>query len=218
MFPILSITNFFKEPDKIRNWALSLDYKPAENGEWPGIRSKALHELDEDLANSFFSKFLSTYYNFHLGDDVKFNVQAHFQKLVPHEFQRCNQGWTHMDSNTVLAGLVYLTPEPDSNSGTSLFKLKDGKDTLVDSSIKTEFYLNKTTDLESYASQLEEYNNRFEETHRFQNNFNTLISYPGDYYHRANNFGDGERLTLVFFIEQISAPYVPLEKVDLFNL
>jgi hypothetical protein len=217
LFPVLSISKFFKEPDKIRDWALSLDYTSSETGDWPGVRSKALHEIDAEWADVFFSKFLSSYYNFHLGDDVRFNVQAHFQKLTPHKNQRCNQGWTHMDNNTVLAGLVYLTPNANKDAGTSLFVLDEGKDAVIDSKIKQDFYLGKEVDLERYTSALEEYNSRFTETTRFVNNYNTLISYPGDYYHRANNFGDGERLTLVFFIEQLSAPYVPLEKVDSFK-
>ena len=217
MFPVLSIPHFFKEPDQVRDWALSLDYEPSEHGDWPGLRSKALHEIDPDWTNAFFSKFLSVYYNFHLGDDVNFNVQAHFQKLTPYENQLCNQGWTHMDNNTVLAGLVYLTPNANKDAGTSLFILDKNKDSIIDSNIKRNFYLGKDNDVEKYVCALEEYNSRFIETTRFVNNYNTLISYPGDYYHRANNFGDGERLTLVFFIEQLSAPYAPLEKTDLFN-
>ena len=216
MFPVLSIPNFFKEPDQIRDWALSLDYTPSKTGDWPGVRSKALHEIDDEWANTFFSKIFSAYYNFHLGDDVRFNVQAHFQKLTPHENQKCNQGWTHMDNNTVLAGLVYLTPNASKDAGTSLFTLNDDRDSFIDSDIKRNFYLGKDVDLEKYTNALEEYNSRFTETTRFVNNYNTLISYPGDYYHRANNFGNGERLTLVFFVEQLSAPYVPLEKVNSF--
>ena len=46
IFPILCQDDFFDNPDEIREYALSLDYKSDENGHWPGVRTRPLHEIN----------------------------------------------------------------------------------------------------------------------------------------------------------------------------
>ena len=37
-FPTTCVDNFFKYPDEIRRFGLSLDFKPEPQGMWPGTR------------------------------------------------------------------------------------------------------------------------------------------------------------------------------------
>jgi hypothetical protein len=63
-FYSLSIDNFFKNPDFVRKWALSLDFKSDINGRWPGERSQLIGDIDLNLNNLIISKIFSCYVNF----------------------------------------------------------------------------------------------------------------------------------------------------------
>ena len=47
-YPITIIDNFFDDPDAIVELANSLDYYAPETGNWPGVRTKRLHECGEN--------------------------------------------------------------------------------------------------------------------------------------------------------------------------
>ena len=59
IFPILCQDDFFDNPDEIREYALSLDYKSDENGHWPGVRTRPLHEINPKLATEVLVKVFS---------------------------------------------------------------------------------------------------------------------------------------------------------------
>ena len=46
------VDNFFKNPDKIVEFANKLEYSPDKIGKWPGVRSDPLSHIDTDL-NSY---------------------------------------------------------------------------------------------------------------------------------------------------------------------
>ena len=39
MYPTMCIDNFFKNPQKVKEFALSLKYIDCDNGRWPGART-----------------------------------------------------------------------------------------------------------------------------------------------------------------------------------
>ena len=48
-----------------------------------------------------------------------------FQKIKPFskdKFDSTNKGWVHTDEDALFAGVVYLNPKPDPDSGTSIYK------------------------------------------------------------------------------------------------
>ena len=51
-FGTTCIDDFFKYPNAIRKYANSLEYSPDEAGKWPGVRTKSLHLLDENLQHN----------------------------------------------------------------------------------------------------------------------------------------------------------------------
>ena len=44
------VDNFFEDPDKIREFALSLNFN--EDGDYPGYRTKELAKIDQNLYHS----------------------------------------------------------------------------------------------------------------------------------------------------------------------
>ena len=48
-FSTVCIDDFFKYPNAICKYANSLEYSPDEHGRWPGVRSKSVQLLDENL-------------------------------------------------------------------------------------------------------------------------------------------------------------------------
>ena len=48
-FPTLIIDNFFDDPDKVVEYANTLEFLPSELGEWPGKRSEELWMTNPEL-------------------------------------------------------------------------------------------------------------------------------------------------------------------------
>ena len=60
-YPTVIVDNFFKNPDIIREFALSLPYERNKKGTWPDRRSPLLHEVNEPFVKSMARKILSVY-------------------------------------------------------------------------------------------------------------------------------------------------------------
>ena len=212
IFHSLSVDNFFKNPDFIRKWGLSLDFKPDVEGRWPGERSQKIGDIDLDLNNSILSKIFSCHFNFKFEKMKWEHSSITFQKIkkfsnVKDDIR--NIGWIHKDNDFNFAGLIYLTPNMNVNSGTSLYNLKkefENKKNLNQSQ-KIKLYKDKEYNEKIYKKQLLLNNNMFVEKTRYYNIYNRMISYDAQEYHGANNFyneKDDERLTMVFFVKDVS--------------
>ena len=117
--------NFFSNIEKIRNIALTLKfYSPTEiesRVNWRGFRTKELSTFKNELlieSKNFIldeitkkfklkNPFIETF--FHLTYDDTKNTLDNFD----------NDKW-HQDHNYTHAGVVYLTPNPPTKSGTSI--------------------------------------------------------------------------------------------------
>lgn len=117
MYPIV-VDNFFDDPDSIRNYALSLEYRPRNSDDgWLGYRcfttdetfSKTLtHKIHQFIPES--SHIDPFYYLFHYSlEETK--------KTSPYNFDDYK---VHSDFCD-FAGLVYLYPNPPENMGTSFY-------------------------------------------------------------------------------------------------
>lgn len=221
------VDNFFDNPDLIREFALSLEMNPSQDGSWPGLRSKSLHEINNEFHQSILLKILSIYYDLKYADISWGSGKAFFQSIPKYKgSDSINKGWVHMDNGDELAGLIYLTPDANPDSGTSLFKIKDEfKETYVPfarSPDKHNFYTDRKISDKNYINSLEKHNNQFQETVRFQNLYNRLISYDANELHKANGFdSEKNRLTLVVFIKDIKNDHMkrsPMKRIqDKFN-
>jgi len=204
-YPITVINDFYLNPLDIRAFALkqkfSFRHEITENiPVYPGSRTQDLFNLDENLYHKICEKFTSVFHNFK-HDQIRWSIATSFQSVTEeYEF-----GIIHQDTDTVFAGVLFLTPEAPLNSGTSLFK--ENK------------YFNK----ENYINALQENDNRFkknqavnpeyhkmfDEVIKVNNVFNSLIIYEGHHYHAANHFFgktlETSRLTQVFFVKRLDA-------------
>lgn len=236
-FPSMCVDDFFNAPDQVRNYALSLDFSK-QPGNYPGLRTLPIHEIDKEFFNEFCLKLFSIFFNYNV-ENIGWEVNAYFQKIYPYSEDRnslLNSGWYHEDSgNCFAAGVVYLNPDANLDSGTTIGKL-NGK--IYDPSLydlRNKFYLNmrpshkyissskdnifycdqECPDIDIYQSLLLQHNNGFDKTLEFKNIYNRMIFYDTAHFHKETNFFAHEnepRLTLVFFVTKIDCGDAPIEK------
>jgi len=223
-FPLTIIDDFYKDPDYIREYALSLDYTPSTNGDWPGLRTEPLANINPKLFELFGNKILSLFFDLD-NINIECDIVTGFQKiypLSPEKYDIKNTGWIHLDQESVLSGVIYLNPEPEENSGTSFYKLKNGE--IDDGTQNTKFlhYSNSTNfNEEDYIKEKTNFDNKFIETIRVENQYNRLIIFEDGIYHGVPSYfstKNDPRLTQVFFISSIqSSAKSPLLKMKQFT-
>ena len=215
-FPVV-VDNFFNDPEELLKLGKSLSKEII--GYQPGLRSKQLWEVDGDLYSTILQKILTCYYDL---DYVSLNWAA--SNMCFHEIDRFsedkndirNKGWKHQDGNVAVAGLIYLTPDIDPDSGTSLWTLKPNVNINITANSyfdqnKRTWYLDDGTpsDGEEYVKSYLEQQELLIEKMRFQNVFNRMIMYDSMEWHGANSYyhedGKDPRLTLAFFITGIES-------------
>ena len=224
-FQIQLVDNFFDKPEEIVKFANSLEYKIDSKGFWPGKRSEELHINHNQFFNSFLTKLFALFFDYKYTELSWSNVGMYFQKnctFDPKDKNNIlNTGLIHQDGEFPLVGLVYLTEDADVNAGTSIMlpnKRYESNSELAERKIvlykKSQEKLLKS-DLEDYKKLILDTNKNFEESVRFNNIFNRLITYSGQDFHKCNSFYSGkkERLTLVFFVKKIQTnAYPPLQR------
>tara|TARA_R110002012_G_scaffold175359_2_gene340199 strand:+ start:1172 stop:1891 length:720 start_codon:yes stop_codon:yes gene_type:complete len=226
------VDSFLKTPDKIREYALSLEYKPADNFSFPGTRSENLESLNPQFKKDFITKVLKIYCPEGTAEQASYKKSlVYFQKhhLYSEDKHKAeNKGWIHQDHDLFnsIAGVVYLTPDADLECGTSLYRAKDKRVTASDWN-RTEFETQKYNllrynklDKDNYRKAHKDWQGRFEETVRINNVYNRLIAYSSTEYHSINKYqvSDKERLTIVFFIQNIKGIPIPKLKLSSDNL
>jgi hypothetical protein len=220
-FPAV-VDNFFSEPDIIRKWVNDLPMQKTLEGQWPGYRSPALHTIDSHFSNTLILKALSTYFNLRYENFTWEDSNVSFSVIEPYDTNKDsskNKGWVHIDTNSDVAGVIYLTPNADLNSGTSLYQPKPEfeKDISFFKQYeeKKAFYGDGKISDKDYITAIENFNNKFTETVNVKNVYNRMIIYDSRIFHKANNFitGDTNRLTLVFFVKGLKIDKKPLSKI-----
>jgi hypothetical protein len=208
--PAMCVDEFYSDPDKIREFALSQTYYPSDTGNFPGSRTNGLQTLDEKLYKNFCNKLFSLFFDLEQ-TDVRYQVNTSFQLVQPMHLDPNspkNLGWVHVDDNTIFAGVIFLTPDIDLNCGTSIFKLVD-ESKLDKSDSKSRFYKDGT-DLH-YDERLQMHRSAYVETIRFNNIYNRMICFDMESAHSVNNYYSSKepRLTQAFFVEKIEADVYP---------
>jgi len=225
-FNPICIDGFFKNPNFIRDWALKLPKEKQIDGHWPGLRTQPLHLIDKNLTITLLLKILSAYFDLRYENVSWQKSNVTFQLIEPYSSNKNNiknKGWIHQDDCVDLAGLIYLTPNADLDSGTSLFNLKKEYENnffyFANNPEKQSLYTDLNFNEEVYEKSYEERSKKFDEKINFSNIYNRLIMYDGKEFHRANNLDTGqrERLTLVFFIEGISNDFLPIDRINNFE-
>ena len=219
-FPVI-VDDFFNDPKALVDFGKSLPKEDEERQ--PGRRSRTLWEIDSNLCRAIILKIVSCYYDLDYSDFVWGNSILKFQEIPRFSENKNdvrNKGWIHQDpSNDLyqLAGLIYLTPDIDPDSGTILYNLKSDKANkeFKDGHYGGDLWTNANIDIEKYTKSHTEHEEFFFEKLRVYNIFNRLIMYDTSVWHRATNYynGDGKdaRLTLGFFIGGLND--IPMKRI-----
>jgi hypothetical protein len=202
-YPITVVDHFYENPDEIRKFALSQSFEYCHQIKdisytFPGSRTQDLSIIHPELFQKVCHKLTSLFHNFE-HDVLRWQITTCFQSVTK-DFER---GVIHHDANTVFAGVLYLTPEPSKNSGTTLYK--EGKSfdqSKYEAALKANddrFKKNQPVDTS--------YHDMFDEIVTVQNVYNSLIFYEGHHHHSANEFFgntlETSRLAQVFFCNRV---------------
>jgi hypothetical protein len=216
IIPVSIVDNFLNNPDSIRNWALTQEFIPDPKGQWPGLRTKPLYEINPELAESITFKYFNLFFNLYT-DESKWVVDSRFQIITGNS----GQGWVHQDSDSRLTGIIYLTPNPDPESGTSIYQIINSAHPPRASELtqtKIRQYLGEITKEEAEADRIK-LNEHYTETVRVNNVYNRLITFDAHLPHAAHDyFGntlDNSRLTLVLFVKKLYTDQTPISRSKL---
>tara|TARA_R110000751_G_scaffold305616_1_gene422262 strand:+ start:2985 stop:3653 length:669 start_codon:yes stop_codon:yes gene_type:complete len=202
IWPNLCVDNFFQEPDKVVEYTNSLNFFKPEESNYPGKRTKFMHEIDPKFFEVTSLKILSLLYpNDH--KNLKWNALQSFQK-VPANLK--HNGWVHTDEKHEFTCIIYLSKF--LNCGTSIYHPKNIYGYITNEDVKNEYfkYNDPKSDLK-IAKAKKENNSPFEETIRYNSRYNRLILFDGSNYHSSNIFNHDnnkeERLTLITFFNNV---------------
>lgn len=195
---LLVIDDFYDDPYKVRDYALSLQF--TRRGNFPGFRTTNFlsEKTKEDIQKAILP----------FGGKIK-NWFSDTKDSYSGSFQICtysDRTWIHTDSYNNWAGVLYLTPDAPISSGTSFYRNKEYSRTrFIDDNIGRE--LDLRDNCFDYT--------KWEETDVISNKFNRLILFRSDMYHASSeHFGyltTNCRLTQVFFLD---AEYPEFPKQD----
>ncbi len=216
---------FFNNPDKVRKWALTLDYQHPD-GTYPGVRTRCTKHLHKKFFESTASKLMSLWGNY---EREEWDLQLQFQKIKRYsDNPEINVGWIHQDTGAEAAAVIYLDPDADLNHGTSHYRIKTGMEEIAAKEFPNENrkYYDKVLgseqsrdpeDLKIYHQIMKVRNGYFEPTLEVKNVYNRVIAYDGAQFHGQTSFhmdnDDDFRLTIVAFVTSIS--HTGIKRFDL---
>lgn len=217
-YPTIVIDEFFKDPLKIREYALSLDYGPGSN--FSGERTDNIFNFNPGFAESVCKKILMS-----CGIPfLKYKAELHFH-LTGTEFG--DHGWPHADfdhdDDTKFASVTYLNIEPEGlENGTSVFKVKNFANLSNNGHLMQESFTSRKDNYEERKKHFEHY----EENIRVGGLFNRTIAYDSRRPHCGNNyFGtkkEDKRLTMLAFFKKIEVAlpngFTPIVYADMHSV
>lgn len=208
MIPYTIVDNFFKEPEKIVQYAKSLTYDIRQKN-YPGVRADI---EDKKLKQEIHEKIMSLFFDLDK-ERIEWDTSIHFQKTSKDDIA----GWIHQDIESIITCIVYLSD--NENEGTSIYELKDKKIDITKIekdyiSPREEAFLDKNKILDQENKRLE-WNNYFKETLYVPSKYNRLFAFFGPIWHGVPKFISDERLTLTFFTFKLtSITHLPLVRVN----
>ena len=215
-YPSVQITNFLDNPDYVLNYAKRLEYEK-NDGKYPGLRTKALHQIDSDFFTDINSKIIRLLYpDWDVFSSIEWQATSFFHKInyKDIEFHTLNKenpgkGWIHNDNHAKFTAIIYLSK--GDGCGTGLYS-KDDNFKLVrgNHDVKYDYYLKNNEDnIKEYLKKLNENLNKFKLECLFNSSYNKMIGFDGSNPHGAfyNLKPDEERITYISFFTYIKAPY-----------
>ena len=195
--PTVVVDNFFETPSLWRHFALNQEFFKGDRGTWPGIRTKMLDVLSQELYEILDLRLLE-----HLPMFKRFSkIESTFQ-LIDETYGR---GWVHDDNpEHNVAGIIYLNETAPMNSGTTLYLNNEE----VNSEYYTQLFIDdvmstSAEDREKFKKYRDEQRSYFKPTTNIDFVWNRCVMFDPRTWHSADNFfgstKEDSRLTLVFF-------------------
>ena len=212
-YPLVVIDNFLGEPDAVLDIARNTEFLYNEIGNFPGKRSKPLHELNQRLFQYIGRKIFTIFQN---PQPDSWELIINFQKIKSFtpddQYSLVNRGCIHTDKKSWFGGVIYLDPEPEPDTGTSIYRLKKGYTFYHqhELQLKEALYRGEEIDVDKYNEYYKEINDLYEETVKVSNVYNRLVLFDGCAHHAAQTYGTKERLTLAFFGVDLKGEKPPL--------
>ena len=137
---IIVVDNIFSNPDEILTKCREQKFYSLEDHPetqpgivWKGSRSLDIIGLDSNFFNPLFGRMidkviLSTYGR--MGPNVQrhWTYRSYLHLLTDSDIP--SDKWIHRDPDCVYAGVIYLQPNPEPNSGTIIYK--DGEENIIE--------------------------------------------------------------------------------------
>ena len=198
-FPITVIDQFFSDPYIVLS-TLDTTEKDAP-GNYPGSRYQVPNHILQYIATSITSYLFRD-------ELIQYKIEASFHVRKENEYgDGYEHGFIHRDTHgPSLAGLIYMTPYPDPDTGTSLFdKVEPLLETYTSISEADRLaYYHRTLDDQDVLSVVEQKNDKercFYETLNVKNVFNRCVFYDSHSFHRTNKLSSAvDRTSIVFFM------------------
>jgi hypothetical protein len=199
-FPTIIIDNFYDDPDLWREYALEQEFFKGNRGSWPGVRTKLLHEMNEELFDIVCKKimFVLRPYGFKEFDEL----QTAFQ-MIDESYGR---GWVHDDDPKLhVAGVVYLNKDAPEGCGTTIYK--DAPD--FNGEEYTKMFMKDVLDStpeerKQIAKYREDQLTNFTPEIKVESVYNRFVLFDSRCWHSADNFfgttKEESRLNQVFFV------------------
>lgn len=214
------LDNFYSNPQQIVSML---------NGDYPifgcgtGNRSIGLQDLDKNLYNDFCN---AIYQIHNIPSSPNIQTFTFFMEHTYNPIEIFNHGWVHIDGKNpdvcrmttdnykmIVCGQIFLTPDPDPETGVSICDLKTSvnwteqeliDNTVNDYTLPREKYLSGSITLEEYEEQHRSYHDNFVETCFVKNKYNRMVSWRGGSLHGSKMTKKMQkRLNQYFFVEYI---------------
>jgi hypothetical protein len=186
---IIVVDNFYDNPNEVREFILTQDFKV--RGNYPGQRT-------ESFATESLKTLLQKYIEPFGGKIIDFPIPSSKENTIYNgSFQYTtsrDRSWVHVDGYNNWAGVVYLTPDAPVSSGTAFFKYIDG--TMCEKDMKQK---NNEKDVNNFSQDM----TKWTKVDTIGNVFNRIILFNSKVFHMSMDyFGDCKengRLFQVFF-------------------
>jgi len=182
---LMVIDNFYINAMETRNFVLTQEFKVM--GNYPGQRTVSYaNQHLKDMIQGYIQHFAGKIIDWPEGGDT-------YNGAYQYTTSR-NRTWVHNDGWNNWAGVLYLTPNAPVNSGTGIFRYKDGTRTVDEAEARG----NKTL-IDEHSQDY----TKWELVDRVGNIFNRLVLFNSKQYHASlDYFGTNKengRLFQVFF-------------------
>ena len=192
MVDVITLRNFYKDPYRIRNWALEQEYltmhealdEYGTKANFPGWRTKKDVGIKDEYVRRRMEEVVEPLHGKIIGWDNPWNGLAQYCTGT-------DKSWVHTDMPGTWAGVLYLTPNPPAHSGTGFFehlqtgvkrRIPDVDNDEINPMSFSDTNMHPLNDLcMSDGSDL----GKWRLIEEISNEFNKLILYRGDYWHTS---------------------------------